>query len=127
MDSSSLVIKDSLIDPNIYSAPNIEIPYFRNDEDYRYKVWIYLEGPQIFFIDYVIYTLPSSFNITNKTVSRSLTNPNCSFFIWTNGVFNVQATIFLKSGELITTEHYLSFDRDIQADNLKFRSSSSME
>ena len=108
-------VKDSVFDPDLPRSPSSKI-YFhigRNDGKTYYKVWLYLEGNDLPFIESVTYTLHESFREPNQTVRRSSSNSNCKFVIWTWGLFTVRATIVDKKGLTYKVTHQLRYDREL--------------
>ena len=119
MTDKSIIIKDSLFDP-LSKDQNI-VYYFKGaDNKIRYKVWISLDGRDTFYIDHATYRLHRTFSDPMRRVKRTFVNPNCSLAIWTWGVFELGIGIVLKTGEIITTSHYLSYDRELKREGLKF-------
>lgn len=115
MQTLKIIIKDTVIQSSIEDKIlQKEIRYFQgDDEKYRYCVSIFLDGPDVIYVEKVKYILHQTFKQRERTVSRTFTNPNCSLVIWTWGTFEIPVTIFLKSGETIETSHYLTFDKQI--------------
>ncbi len=119
----SLHIIDTLYDPNggekviCYRNP-------RRQTESLYKVWIYLDGPSLPFVDRVTYVLHPTFPNPERTLARSLSNPNCEMVIWAWGVFTLKAVVEDKQGKLLKINHYLTFGRQLQEAlkaNVKFR------
>lgn len=106
-------VVDTAIDPK---APRAREVRRRQNEGQRplYKVWIYLKGKDLAFVDSVTYTLHKSFGTPVRTVQRSLRNPNCQLIIWTWGVFNVGVSIRDKSGNLYQLVHELAYDSEFR-------------
>ena len=83
----------------------------RKDRD-LYKVKIFLEGNDLPYVSAVTYRLPPTFgNPRARTVRRLPSNPNCSLTIWTWGVFGVHVRIEMKSGQIITVNYELAYDK----------------
>ena len=119
MTDKSIIIRDSLFDPS--TRDETIVHYFKGaDDTIRYKVWISLEGRDTFYVDHVTYRLHETFSDPIKKIKRTITNPHCSMAIWTWGVFDIGINIVLKTGEVISTSHYLSFDRQLKVKGLRF-------
>lgn len=116
--SKNIIVRDSLFDPS--SGRQDKLGYNKVEDKYFYKVWLYLEGTDLPYVDYVIYHLHPTFPNPDMTVRRTIANPNCSQAIWSWGMFNVNAEIFLKSGEVIRIDHYLTFDKIITNNEATF-------
>ncbi len=119
----SLSIVDTLYDPD---GGEKEIHFRRLPRlpESLYKVWIYLEGASLPFVNQVTYILHPTFPDPKRTVARSISNPNCEIVIWAWGVFNLQAIVEDKQGKLLSLEHYLTFGQQLQKAlkaNVKFR------
>jgi transcription initiation factor IIF auxiliary subunit len=124
MQFSDFVIKDSLFDPSIENDNQVSF-YQDQYKRIRYKVWLYIEGPRISYVDYVVYKLHSSFKESERKVERSIVNPNCKLAIWTWGIFNIKVNIFLKNGEVLEAEHYLTFNNQFKSSKLQFKNTGS--
>ncbi|MEQ1747610.1 MAG: pYEATS domain-containing protein [Saprospiraceae bacterium] len=117
----NLYMRDTLFDPNDpaaslekkalykkYSAPEAKI---------LYKVWLYLGGRDLPFVESVRYHLHSSFPNPKQVVERRMGNPNCAFAIWAWGMFNVKAEVFLMGGEILVINHFLTFGSEIELES----------
>lgn len=80
-----------------------------------YRVWLYLDGADLPYVEAVTYRLHSTFPERNKRVARTPANPHCVMPIWTWGLFVVVATIEDKSGATHVLRHPLRWDRDLKA------------
>jgi transcription initiation factor IIF auxiliary subunit len=123
----NIKIIDTIFDPNIYgvdeepvfprtSTPPSEdmkydVRFNKSDETHLYKVWLFLSGNDLPFVDVVTYQLHESFKEPLRNVSRSPSNPDCRLVIWTWGIFQVNATIYDKSGRLYTLTHQLNYGK----------------
>lgn len=120
----NLYLKDSLFDPNSPEALQEKKASYKKysipDAKMLYKVWVYLEGRDIPFVQSVRYHLHHSFRIPNYLVERNLRNPNFSLVIWTWGVFNLKAEINLISGETIMLSHYLTYGDEINVNKIEW-------
>ena len=107
-----LRMTDSLFDPE--SDENIVYyRYVRGSDVPLYKVFIYLDGLALPFVNKVTYILHPTFPDPERTVSRTINNPKCQLVIWAWGVFTVRALVEDKQGQTIHLEHYLTFDKQI--------------
>lgn len=115
----SLEVKDSLLDPD---SPE-RVAHFRKGPsgDALYKLSIYLDGPDLPFVQEVLYDLHETFTPPTRRVTRSVSNPRCKLVIWTWGIFTIRATITTKSGDQLTLSHPLSYGREISSPDTKFR------
>lgn len=104
-----LEVVDTAFDPR---APGARKVYRQFAEAKRplYKVWIFLKGKDLAFVDSVTYTLHRTFDSPVRTVQRSLKNPHCQLQIWTWGVFDVGVSIRDQSGNLYRLVHSLRYD-----------------
>jgi len=121
--TKNIQVQDTAFDP-VSTEKNV-INFFQGlDKKTMYKVWIYLEGPDVYYVDWVEYELHETFPDRFKRIERSVSNPNCTLVIWTWGVFNLKAKIFLKTGEVINAEHLLTYDRFLKRKDVKFKNTS---
>lgn len=117
-----VVVKDSVFDP-LGSSPDTAEKIVRvriKDNRTLYRVWMYLEGNDLPFVDNVTYTLHPSFAERVFRVPRSSTNPNCSLVIWTWGTFEVNVRIEDKKGRVYEVIHPLTYDEQLQRKDIKF-------
>ena len=115
----NLEVKDSLFDPNLpLSEARV---YVRKKDGREYcKVWIYLEGSDLPYVEQVTYTLHESFQNPIQTVVRTPSNPNCALAIWTWGAFVVKATILDKKGFSYLVSHPLSYEKQFPTEREKY-------
>ena len=115
IDNKRVIVKDSLFSP---LSNDRKIYYVSNQDKGRlYKVWIYLDGDGLSFVDHVIYKLHPSFKDPEKKVVRSISNPRCVLTIWTWGLFNIEVKIKFQTGETLKTNHYTTYDSDLNSDS----------
>lgn len=112
-------IVDSIFDPNSRDQ-NVVNYYKGSDNRVRYKVWIFLEGRDSYYVDSVIYRLHCTFSDPVRKVKRSIANPNCCLVIWTWGVFELTTEIILKTDEKIHASHQMSYNEQLLKRDLKF-------
>lgn len=111
-------IVDTVFDPQIYgtgSDPKItpdrplEVRYYKTENTSLYKIWIFLTGGDLPFVENVTYQLHESFPEPFRTVPRSLDNPDCRLVIWTWGIFQVNGTVLNKYGSTYSISHQLNY------------------
>ena len=119
---SKITIVDTAIDPSTASDPARarEVRFQNAGGKDLYKVWIYLDGPDVPFVQAAIYELHPSFAKRVHTVSRTVANPSCALIIWTWGIFDVKATLRMKSGEAVELTHKLTYDREFEKKGTTF-------
>lgn len=119
MTDRNIRVIDTIFDPN--SRDQNVVQYYKgSDKLVRYKVWIFLDGRDTYYVDYVIYRLHSTFSVPVRKVNRTITNPNCGLEIWTWGTFELGIEIVLKTGEKISASHQMSYDKQLLRRDLKF-------
>jgi len=102
-------VKDSAIDPD---GPPRVIRVRNQDTDRPlYQVFLYLDGPDLPFVDSVTYHLHPTFPTPERRVTRSVTNPTCKLVFWAWGVFEVKAIVRDKAGREEMRFHNLEYDR----------------
>lgn len=113
-----ITVVDTAFDPrNAPASTDERAVIFKKvgDRDF-YKVWLYLDGPDVPFVQAVTYELHPSFRQRIHTVSRTAANQDCTLIIWTWGTFEVKATVRTKSNGVAELTHMLSYDRDFKSD-----------
>ncbi len=115
----NIVIRDTIFDPSL-PADQAKVHVREKDGKKHYKVWIYLEGNDLPYVESVNYTLHETFKEPVRSVLRSHSNPNCTLVIWTWGVFLVQATIFDKQGFTYLVSHQLTYDKQFPTDKERY-------
>lgn len=119
---SKITVVDTAIDPNL--APDASgarvVRFQRAGDRDLYKVWIYLDGPDVPFVQAAIYELHPSFAQRVHSVSRTVANPSCALIIWTWGIFDVKVTLRMKSGEAVELTHKLTYDREFANKKVAF-------
>lgn len=117
-DRLDLTIIDTVFDPDVYGIepyPRIppenvlDVRYHKSGSSSLYKIWIYLAGYDLPFVDNITYQLHSSFENPYRRVERNLTNPDCRLVIWTWGIFQINGTILDKSGRTYSISHHLNY------------------
>jgi len=115
----NLVLKDSLFDPD---RPDDKVVQVRRSESKPlYRVFLYLDGPDVPFVNRLTYKLHETFSPNTRTVARTPSNPRCKFDMWTWGVFTVVAVIEDKQGRTFTMSHYLEYTAQLSDKNLAYK------
>jgi len=120
-----LEVKDSIFDPQMMGAKTTEkTAYYRkfasrSDKTF-YKVWIYLDGPDLPFVKQVKYTLHKTFRDPVKRVERKSNNPFCALVIWTWGIFEVKVEAEDMNGRIIHLTHFLSYNEQFKQKEIKW-------
>jgi transcription initiation factor IIF auxiliary subunit len=109
-----LEVKDSLFNPNQQTKSRKQVAFYRkypsrSDKTF-YKVWIYLDGPDLPFVKRVKYTLHRTFRNPVKLIERSSNNPHCALVIWTWGIFEVKVEVEDMKGRVIRMDHFLCYN-----------------
>ena len=118
----NLEVRDSVFNPNLSRDDPANLVNFREagDDTYYYKVWLYLDGYDLPYVESVIYELDPTFPEPTQTVRRTASNPNCQLSFWTWGLFTVTATISDKKGFKYRVSHELVYDRELPTDPDKY-------
>lgn len=113
-----LKIIDTVFDPDIYGAyESPEIPPDKilnvhidsQGKSPLYKVWIFLAGNDLSYVESTTYELHPTFSDPFRRVERNLNNIDCRLTIWTWGIFEIKATIVHKSGLTYSLSHSLNY------------------
>jgi len=114
-----LQIKDTVFEPG--STPDKKIVYYRSEgKTTLYKVWILLEGVDLPYVASVTYRLHSTFPDPNRTVRRTVANPNCQLIIWTWGLFKIRALVEDKNGRIHELVRNMKYDQELALPGVKF-------
>jgi hypothetical protein len=117
-DRLELSIIDTVFDPDVYGfeslprLPDNKTLAVRVDESGNlplYKVWLFLTGNDLAYVESTTYQLHSSFSNSVRTVERNVGNLDCRLVIWTWGIFQINATILHKSGRTYSLSHELQY------------------
>lgn len=111
MRISDVRVEDSIFDP---ARSERKVHVKRRGKTALYKVFLYLSGMDLPFVQQVTYRLHPTFPNPEQTVRRTAANPNCQLIIWTWGVFTLQAVVMDKNGNTIQLEHTLQFDKQLK-------------
>lgn len=118
----SLEVKDSLFDPDSPASESSKrvAEFRRGSTGTLYRVFIYLDGADLPFVEDVVYQLHHTFTPPERRVSRSVSNPRCKLVIWTWGFFTVHATVTTKK-DVLSLTHELQYGREIEQPQTLFR------
>ena len=109
----NIAVRDTVFNPNVSQGLERKVHVRERDGKYLYKVWIYLEGVELPYVQSVTYWLHHTFANPAQKVVRSVSNPNCQLIIWTWGLFTVRAEIEDKRGNIYEVSHELSYDKQL--------------
>jgi len=120
MDKERLDLRiiDTVFNPDLYgneAQPRVpkngtlEVRYHKSGGASLYKVWLFLAGNDLPFVESATYQLHETFPDPVRTATRALGNPDCRIVIWTWGVFQVNATILDKTGVTYALSQQLNF------------------
>ena len=113
-------VRDSLFDLQPDSDPSQKTVTVRRAETPLYKVWVYLDGRDLPFVESVTYTLHSTFPDPVRKVERTVANPKCALIIWTWGIFEVKASVRNKQGRRYDLRHRLTYDLELSRGGLEY-------
>ena len=116
MRKYDIKICDSVIEPETDSK---DIYYKESGSRKLYKVWIYLDGKDLPYVENVTYFLHSSFPNPKQTVRRTSSNPNCSLVIWTWGLFTIKGTTLFKDSSTDELSHSLTYNNSFNDEGKK--------
>ena len=110
MTPPNLEVKDSLLDPDSTDRT----ARWRNPDSKEplYRVFLYLEGLRLPYIDYATYELHPTFKEPTRKVFRTPSNPRCKLEIWTWGLFSVRVGVTDREGEVFWLTHDLQYAKD---------------
>jgi len=118
-------IKDSVFDPDIADrgGKDQRVLIRRTNGRTLYRIFLYLDGPGLPFVDFVTYLLHPTFSPPQQSVSRTPRNPLCKLEIWTWGIFEVNARVLDKTGATYQLVHPLEYEREISRKGVAFSTS----
>lgn len=108
-----LAVRDSVHEPG---KPMGAIVYDKAGGRARYKVWVYLEGPDLPYVKTATYHLHPTFPNPVRTVARRLANPNCALEIWTWGLFELTVEVEDKNGRVHRLVHDMGYAGELTKD-----------
>jgi transcription initiation factor IIF auxiliary subunit len=112
----NIEIKDTVFDPNLPRSSRNKVQIREEKGTTYYKVWLYLEGEDLPYVESVTYSLHETFRNPNRTVRRTPSNPNCQLVIWTWGVFTVGARIVDKRDLTYELSQRLEYDKQLPSE-----------
>jgi hypothetical protein len=109
-------VRESVFDPDLPEGHPERKVQVRQSEDSRpfYKVWFYLHGKELPYVQRTTYRLHETFEDPVRVVERSPTNPNCKLVVWTWGLFDVVVAIEDKTGRIYETIHRMRYDEELK-------------
>jgi transcription initiation factor IIF auxiliary subunit len=115
----ALELCDSVFDPD---SPKDRVIQVRNADSERplYKVFLFLRGPELPFVERVEYILHPTFKQPHRTIVRSPSNPHCKLVTWAWGIFELQGVVHDKRGTIQRLVHFLQYDRELQDPQARF-------
>ncbi len=108
-------IRDSVFEPDSKNCKILKKSGNGTGRD-LYRVFLYLDGLDLPLVRSVVYHLHSSFKQDTHRITRTPSNPNCKFIIWTWGTFVVRAEIEDLEGRTHKISRELSWDREVKRD-----------
>ena len=119
----NIEVKDTVFDPNTpTNNPNTprKVHVREQPGSSLYKVWLYLTGYDLPYIQQATYILHPTFPEPIRKVPRNLSNPNCQLVIWTWGLFEVKVTIEDKSNRTFELKHQLTYDKELTLPGIEY-------
>ena len=120
MNNLNVSVVDTVFDPVRRDTAG-KIYYREKDGLTYYHVWIFVDGPDMPFIESVTYQLHPSFGTTIHRVERTLSNPQCQLMIWTWGLFKLGVEMQDKKGVIYEIKHQMTYGRLLTKDAVYFR------
>ena len=125
---ANIEVRDSVFDPSLYGLdpfkfkgpPGLKRKVFVRAKASKptYKVWLYLYGKDVPYVETATYTLHETFTEPVRTVRRSLANPHCQLVIWTWGLFEIRVTVKDKRGGHYELTHQLTYGKQLKLPNI---------
>lgn len=112
----NIQVRDSVFDPAIPPLPRPKVYVRKSGNNTLYKVWLYLSGYDLPYVQSATYILHPTFSDPIRVVRRNLNNPDCQLIIWTWGTFEIKVKIEDKSGRYYEVVHRLNFDKELKQD-----------
>ena len=120
----NIKVRDSAFDPDEYGLDpfDFKAPPGRkrivhvdmSGSKPAYKIWLYLVGNDVPYVESVTYMLHHTFPDPVRTVRRTLENPQCQLVIWTWGLFEVRAVVTDKRGGRVELIHKLTYGKQLK-------------
>lgn len=111
----NVTVRDSVFEPGGAATPILVDESLKDHP--RYKVWLYLEGPDLPYVKRVTYILHPTFPDPERVVNRTAANPNCALPIWTWGIFRILAQVEDKRGRTVHVQHDLTYADQLTHDS----------
>ena len=111
-------VKDSVLDPD--SAELIAHVRNADGDNPLYRVFLYLDGVGLPYVNAVTYVLHPTFKDPTRRVFRTPSNPRCKLEMWTWGLFRVQAILTDSEGNMSTLTHDLQYSKDFDRKDIRF-------
>ena len=109
MKAFDVEIKDQPFDPD---SNDRSVYYYKRDNGrHMYKVFIYVIGRDVPFINRITYHLHHTFPNPVRNVNRTDGNPNCKLVTWAWGKFNLRAIVEDNKGNTYEITHFLQYDK----------------
>lgn len=116
MKAFDVEINDQPFDPD---SNDKSVYYYKRGEQYLYKVYIYLVGRDLPFVNKVTYYLHHTFPNPERSIFKTDGNPNCKLITWAWGKFNLRATVEDKKGNRYQINHFLQYDQYFETEKFK--------
>jgi prokaryotic YEATS domain len=113
-------LKDSVFDPALPPTdPNNRVLVsHKGDDTYYYRVFLFIDGYDLPYVEKVTYALDDSFSEPVQTVRRTPATQNCQLPIWTwKTRLTVTATIVDKKGNSYRISHDLVYASELPQDS----------
>lgn len=105
-----LEVRTSCFDPD----SDARIIHVRERQpDPLYRVFLFLDGRDLPYVESVQYVLHPSFATPNRTVRRTPDNPICKLAVWAWGEFAMHSFVFFKTGERFDLANQFKFSAEI--------------
>ncbi|MGH7829577.1 MAG: pYEATS domain-containing protein [Candidatus Binatia bacterium] len=118
MASRDLQVHVSCFDPD----SNKQRIRVREGNPSVYRVFLFLAGRDLPYVDSATYVLHPTFKNPRRTVRRTPSNPHCKLETWAWGEFPMETEVRLKTGDFEVFHHIFEFSRDIEKAKREFPS-----
>lgn len=106
-----LKIRTSCRDPE---SPTPKIRLRERADAPLYQVFLFLNGRDVPYVEFVQYVLHPSFVEPIRTVRRTPDNPTCKLAVWAWGEFPMNSVVRLKDGEELNIRHRFQFSSEVE-------------
>lgn len=110
-------VRDTVFNPALpQSDPRNKVHYQKRAKDtYYYRVFLFIDGYDLPYVESVTYTFDDSFPEPTQTVRRTPQNTNCQIAIWTwQRQFTLSATIVDKKGNTYQVMHEMTYAKELK-------------